>query len=147
MIAGPDPENWGQALRAQAERLGIAERVHWTGMIRGDVKWGAFYGADAFVLPSHQENFGIAVADALACGVIPLVSDKVNIAPDVVADGAGLMEADTVEGTARLIERLQAMTADQRLAMQQAAVECYQERYALRNSAQEVYRALGLVAG
>jgi hypothetical protein len=57
------------------------------------------------------------------------------------------MEADTVEGTARLIERLQAMTADQRLAMQQAAVECYQERYALRNSAQEVYRALGLVAG
>jgi len=33
------------------------------------------------------------------------------------------------------------------LAMQQAAVECYQERYALRNSAQEVYRALGLVAG
>jgi glycosyltransferase involved in cell wall biosynthesis len=147
VIAGPDPENWGQALRAQAERLGIAERVHWTGMIRGDVKWGAFYGADAFVLPSHQENFGIAVADALACGVIPLVSDKVNIAPDVVADGAGLMEADTVEGTARLIERLQAMTADQRLAMQQAAVECYQERYALRNSAQEVYRALGLVAG
>jgi glycosyltransferase involved in cell wall biosynthesis len=108
------------------------------------VKWGAFYGAKAFILPSHQENFGIAVADALACGVVPLISDKVNIAPDVAADGAGMMESDTLEGTIRLIERFQALTPAERDAMRANGLDCYQRRYALRTAAQEVYKALGL---
>jgi len=105
---------------------------------------GRVYGSEAFILPSHQENFGIAVADALACGTIPLISDKVNIAPDVASDEAGLMESDDLEGTVKLIERFQALTPEQRAAMRKSALECYQRRYALRNAAQEVYKALGL---
>ena len=144
VMAGPDETGWGAELRAQAEKLGIASRITWTGMIRGDAKWGAFYAADAFILPSHQENFGIAVADALACGTIPLISDKVNIAPDVTADGAALMESDDLEGTVRLIERFQTLSTEQRKAMSQKALACYQNRYALGNAAQEVYKAMGL---
>jgi glycosyltransferase involved in cell wall biosynthesis len=144
VMAGPDETGWRSQLDAQAARLCIADRVHWPGMLRGDAKWGAFYAADAFILPSHQENFGIAVADALACGQIPLISDKVNIAPDVAADGAGLMEPDTIEGTGRLIERFLAMSADERAVMRQRGLACYQRRYSLANAAQEVYRALGL---
>jgi glycosyltransferase involved in cell wall biosynthesis len=144
VMAGPDETGWGAELRAQAERLGIAGRITWTGMLRGDAKWGALYAAEAFVLPSHQENFGIAVADALACGLIPLISDKVNIAPDVTADGAGLMETDTVEGTVRLLTAFQKLTQDQVTAMRARALECYQRRYALKNAAQGVYKALGL---
>ena len=49
-------------------------RVHWTGMLEGDLKWGAFHAAEAFVLGSHQENFGVAVVEALACGVPVLIS-------------------------------------------------------------------------
>ena len=144
VMAGPDETGWGAELKAQAAQLGIAERIVWTGMLRGDAKWGAFYGAEAFILPSHQENFGIAVADALACSVIPLISDKVNIAPDVAGDGAGLMETDTLEGTVRLLETFQGLTQDQRIVMRERALECYQRRYALKNAVQEVYKALGL---
>jgi glycosyltransferase involved in cell wall biosynthesis len=144
VMAGPDETGWGSELRDQASRLGIAERITWTGMLRGDAKWGALYGAEAFVLPSHQENFGIAVADALACGVIPLLSDKVNIAPDVAGDGAGFMEADTLEGTMRLLSAFQQLTQEQRTAMREQALDCYRRRYALGNAAQEVYKALGL---
>ncbi len=144
VMAGPDSDGWGAELRGLASQLGIASRVHWTGMIRGDEKWGAFYGAEAFVLPSHQENFGIAVADALSCGVVPLISDKVNIAPDVAADGAGLMEADTLQGTIRLLERFWGMSGGQRATMQASGLECFRRRYALSTSAQAVYRALGL---
>jgi len=146
VMAGPDHDGWGETLRAQAEKLGITARVHWTGMIRGGLKWGAMYGAEAFILPSHQENFGISVADALACGVIPLISDQVNIAPDVAADGAGLMEPDTLQGTIRLIERFWALEPADVAAMRLAARACYEERYALKYSAQEVYKALGLQA-
>jgi len=144
VMAGPDETGWGTDLKAQAERLGIAGRITWTGMLRGDAKWGAFYGAQAFVLPSHQENFGIAVADAMACGTIPLISDKVNIAPDVASDEAGLMESDDLEGTVRLLERFQALSSDQLASMRKKALDCYQKRYALNNAAQEVYKALGL---
>ena len=82
--------------------------------------------------------------DALACGAIPLISDKVNIAPDVAKDGAGLMENDDLEGTVQLIQRFQALSPEQLAAMRQKALACYQNRYALQNAAQEVYKALGL---
>jgi len=144
VMVGPDDAGWLKQLQAQAERLGIQKRVHWTGALRGNAKWGAFYGAEAFVLPSHQENFGIAVADALACATIPLMSDKVNIASDVETDGAALIETDTVEGTIRLLERFMALTPAERTVMRKNARACYENRYALKNAAQEVYRALGL---
>ncbi len=144
VMAGPDDAGTLARLEAQAAQLGIANRVHWTGILRGDVKWGAFYCAEAFVLPSHQENFGIAVADALACGTIPLISDKVNIAGDVAEDGAAFVEQDTVDGTVRLIERFLAASQEERTAMRKRARDCYERRYSLGNAAQAVYRALGL---
>ena len=76
VIAGPDQAGQVAALRATADGLGIADRVHFPGMISGDVKWGAFRSCTAFVLPSHQENFGIAVVEAAACGAAVLISDK-----------------------------------------------------------------------
>jgi glycosyltransferase involved in cell wall biosynthesis len=144
VMAGPDETGLRPELEALGKKLGIADRVQWTGMLTGDVKWGALYGARAFVLPSHQENFGIAVADALSCGLVPLISDKVNIAPQVAGDGAGLVEPDTLEGTRRLLERFMAMTPESRSEMQKRALACYQRRYTLANSAAELYRALGI---
>jgi glycosyltransferase involved in cell wall biosynthesis len=144
VMVGPDEVDWQSELRAQASRLGIADRVHWTGTLRGAAKWGAFYGAEAFILPSHQENFGIAVADALACGTISLISDKVNIARDVEGDGAAIVDSDTPEGTVRLIEQFLALSEADRQAMQRKARTCYEKRYALKNAAEEVYSALGI---
>lgn len=144
VMAGPDETGWAEALCARAETLGIADRITWTGMLRGAEKWGAFYSAEAFILPSHQENFGIAVADAMACGLVPLISDKVNIAAEVAGDGAGLMESDTVDGTARLIARFQAMSVEERNRMRADAVASYQRRYSLDDAPQTIYRAMGL---
>lgn len=144
VLAGPDETGWKAELETMVRRLGISERVHWTGMIRGQLKWGALFTAQAFILPSHQENFGIAVADALACGLIPLISNQVNIAPDVVADGAGVMEPDTLPGTENLIRRFLALTPDELARMRTRTTECYQSRYALDGAAQTLYQALGL---
>lgn len=144
VMAGPDDSGWKAELQSLAGKLGIASRIHWTGILRDGAKWGAFYGADAFILPSHQENFGIAVADALACGTIPLISDKVNIAKDVSSDGAALVEPDTQQGTESLIERFMSLSPEDRALMKARARVCYQHRYSLGDAAQEVYKALGL---
>ncbi len=144
VMAGPDNDGWQASLQGLAARLGISDRVHWTGTLRGDLKWGAFFGAEAFILPSHQENFGIAVADALACGTIPLISDKVNIAAEVASDGAALVNADTVEGTEALILGFIALSDEERSQMRRRARECYERRYSLQDAAHAVYRALGI---
>jgi glycosyltransferase involved in cell wall biosynthesis len=144
VMAGPDEAGLRPELEALAARLGVAERVLWTGMLRGEAKWGALYGAEAFVLPSHQENFGIAVADALSCGTIPLISDKVNIAPDLAGDGAGLVESDTLEGTRCLIQRYLAMNSAERAEIRQHGLDSYRRRYSLADAVNEVYRAMGL---
>ncbi len=141
-MAGPDAQGWQERLEQAAQAAGVAEQVHWPGMLRGDAKWGAFRAAEAFVLPSHQENFGIAVAEALACGRPVLLSDKVNIAAEIVADGAGLIEPDTLEGTVRLLERWIALPAAEREAMAARALACFQTRYDMRAGAKAIVEAV-----
>jgi len=79
MIAGPDQVGWQAQLQQRAAELGIGARITWPGMLSGDLKWGAFRAAELFCLPSHQENFGIVVAEALACGLPVVISEPVNI--------------------------------------------------------------------
>jgi glycosyltransferase involved in cell wall biosynthesis len=95
VFAGPDELQWQQTLAARAAALGLADRVTWTGMLRDTMKWSAFFAAEVFALPSHQENFGIAVAESLACGVPVLISREVNIWREIEAVHAGLVASDT----------------------------------------------------
>jgi glycosyltransferase involved in cell wall biosynthesis len=129
IIAGPDQSGWTAALQARAERLGIAESVSWPGMLQGDAKWGAFYAADAFCLPSHQENFGIVVAEALACGKPVLITNKVNIWREIDADNAGFVDEDTKEGALRNLQRFLALDSREYTAMCQRAKNCFNERF------------------
>jgi len=140
VIAGPDQQQWQSSLMEIVARAGLSDRVHWTGMLKGDAKWGAFFASEAFILPSHQENFGMAVAEALACGRPVLLSDKVNIAPDIAEDGSGLMELDTDEGTLRLLRRWIEMPASEREAMGQRALATFEQRYDMRANAKAIVR-------
>jgi glycosyltransferase involved in cell wall biosynthesis len=142
VIAGPDQTGWVERLKKLAEQLGIAQRVTWPGMLRGDMKWGAFYSAETFILPSHQENFGIAVAEALGCGLPVLISDKVNIWREVQAHGAGLVAPDTQSGTARLLkEWLQLMPA-QRRSMGDNALQLFNQRFTVEAMATGLLEAI-----
>ena len=142
VMAGPDQTGWQAHLQALAAHWGIADRITWPGMLSGDLKWGAFHAADAFVLPSHQENFGIAVAEALACGLPVLISNKVNIWREIEADQAGLVAPDTVEGTTRLLSTWVSLPLAERQAMQRQAQDTFQRRFEITNAAQSLLRVL-----
>ncbi len=147
VMAGPDQTGWRPELERQATSLGIADRVAWPGMLTGDVKWGAFRAAEAFVLPSHQENFGIAVAEALACGLPALISNKVNIWREIDQDGAGLVAEDTQEGARRLLQEWLALPAEAREGMARRARACFQARFDIRIAAENLLEALRAPAG
>jgi glycosyltransferase involved in cell wall biosynthesis len=138
VMAGPDQQGWSKDLDRMAASAGIQDRVHWPGMLTGDAKWGAFQSCEAFVLPSHQENFGIAVAEALSCGKPVLLSDQVNIAPDIDRDDAGLMEPDTAEGTLRLLERWIATSPEARSRISERAIDCFHRRYDMGATAKTI---------
>jgi glycosyltransferase involved in cell wall biosynthesis len=140
VMAGPDKSGWSKELHAIADAAGVGNRVHWPGMLRGDAKWGAFAACDAFILPSHQENFGIAVAEALACGRPVLISDQVNIASEIEADGCGLVEPDTLDGTIRLLQRWLALDLPARQEMSRRAFSTFSTRYDMRRNSAYILR-------
>jgi glycosyltransferase involved in cell wall biosynthesis len=111
-------------------------------MLRGDLKWGAFYASDAFVLPSHQENFGIAVAEALGCGLPVLISDKVNIWREVQSDGAGLVGPDTADGTEHNLRRWLALDSLARRSMREAARASFERRFTADATARSLLAVL-----
>jgi glycosyltransferase involved in cell wall biosynthesis len=129
VFAGPGSDDVMAELRAIAQRAGVADRITWTGMLQGDLKWGAFHASDVFALPSHQENFGIAVVEAMACGLPVLISDKVNIWREVAADGAGFVASDTVEGTVRNLRRWFALDERERAGMREKADAVFRARF------------------
>lgn len=146
VIAGPDQTGWKSALVAQAKALGIDSRIHWPGMVKGDIKWGAYRGCEAFVLPSHQENFGIVVAEALAASKPVLISNKVQIWREIDAANAGLVENDDQTGTDRLLERFLALPPDQRTEMAKAARILFLDKFEMSQAVQTINSALHEIA-
>lgn len=146
VMAGPDQIGWQNELAANAAQRGISGRISWVGMLGGDDKWGAFRSADAFVLPSHQENFGIAVVEAMACGLPVLISDQVNIWREIEADGGGLVEPDDLDGTVRLLHRWLDLSTAQRDAMRERAREGFQSRFLITASTTRLIAVLSTAA-
>jgi glycosyltransferase involved in cell wall biosynthesis len=138
LIAGPDQAGMQAKLQRLAEGVGIGHRVHWPGMISGGVKWGALRDCEAFVLPSHQENLGVAVVEALAVGRPVLISDQVNLWPEIKDDGVGMAENDTLEGTVRLLERWFNLDPAERAAMAARAKPCFAARFSMKQAAEAI---------
>ena len=89
VIARPVQVGSQVSLQQRAAELGIAERITWPGMLSGELKWGAFRCAELFCHHSHHENFGILVAETLACNLPVAIAESVNIPTEVAAAGRG----------------------------------------------------------
>lgn len=89
VIAGDGEADYVRSLQTFARERGGADKVLFPGWLGGAEKSSALQSAALFALTSHQENFGIAVAEALARGVPALVSEHVNLAPEIAGHGLG----------------------------------------------------------
>jgi glycosyltransferase involved in cell wall biosynthesis len=146
VMAGPDQEGWQSELCSLAEQAGIAERITWTGMIGGPLKWGALRAAEIFVLPSHSENFGISVVEALACGVPVLISNRVNIWREIAEDGAGVVAPDTLAGAVQLLQTWIGLSEQAKQSMRDRTVSCFMKHFEVNRAASLLIQTLQQVS-
>lgn len=143
VLAGPCANDvYLQRLKRLTNELNRGKTITFCGMLIGNLKWGAFAAAEAFVLPSHQENFGIAVVEALACGTPVLISNKINIWREIVNDACGFAEEDDVAGTRRLVERWLATPTPERREMAANARLCFANHFEINRAVDSMLRAL-----
>ena len=142
IMAGPDERGLMGRLKSLGQSLGVFDQITWTGMLSGDLKWGAFQSADVFVLPSHQENFGIAVVEALACGVPVLISNQVNIWREIQDAGVGLIENDDQAGTDNLLRRWIHLTGSEVQKMRDATIPTFNARFEIQGAARSMVEAI-----
>ncbi len=138
VVAGPGMETpYGAAIKTIVNNSEfLKDRVHFAGMLSGGKKWGAFYGCEAFILPSHQENFGIAVAEALACGAPAIITDKVNIWRELEAGEAGIVGTDDEQGIKQALEKWLTCSDEEKSKMRQNAKTLFMQKFYIRSIAQ-----------
>jgi len=108
VIAGSGDEDYEDKVHMLVKAYHVEDKVVFTGFVQGQDKWDVLQAADIFVLPSYDENFGLAVVEAMSVGVPVVISDHVGIHHEVAQWGAGLVTAcDSVQiagALARLLD-------------------------------------------
>ena len=106
VLAGPSDCGYDAKVRQWLAEGGVLEKTTFTGMLEGEDRYALMQQAEVFALPSYSENFGQAVAEAMASGVPVVISDRVNIWPEVLQACAGLVAPCEAEATAKALGRL-----------------------------------------
>lgn len=127
VIAGPGLDTpFGNKIQQMVfTNKALRNSIFFTDMLTGNAKWGAFYGCEAFILPSHQENFGIAVVEALACSKPVLISNQVNIWREIYDEKAGYVASDSLAGTIELLVGWNRSSQELKSMMSKNAIDAY----------------------
>ena len=141
-IAGPDNSGFKKELEEKIKKSGVSKSIVWLGMLSGDLKWGAYYYSDFFILPSHQENFGIVVSEALSTGTPVLITNKVNIWREILSSKAGLVENDDVSGINKLLDAWFNMSDTVKDDMSRSAELCFKNRFSIEKASSDLLDVL-----
>ncbi|MDH3733901.1 MAG: glycosyltransferase, partial [Gemmatimonadota bacterium] len=114
VVAGTGNSEYESRMRELVSRLGLSERVAFVGWASGDRRHELLQSASCFALTSHQENFGLAVAEAMAVGLPVLVSEGVDLAEEVRRGAAGIVTPPQIGA---IVDGLRALFEADRTAM------------------------------
>jgi glycosyltransferase involved in cell wall biosynthesis len=143
VLAGPDDDGLRPRLERLATEAGVADRVWFPGMLMGEAKLSALAAATVWALPSHTENFGVAVVEALAAGVPTVVSPAVNIAPEAHAARALIVAENTPRDFANALGQLLRDDAERnRLAISGPMFASRYGRKAVSSELTRIYAAI-----
>jgi glycosyltransferase involved in cell wall biosynthesis len=127
VIAGPTDSAYAQQMEKKASKN---IHIHFPGMLSGDSKWGAFYDCKAYLLPSHQENFGIAIVEAMACKKPVLITKNINIWREIQAGNGGwILEELNTDSLKKHLMNIAAQTDTALESKGENAFEIYKNKF------------------
>jgi glycosyltransferase involved in cell wall biosynthesis len=149
-MAGPAcSTEYFENLQALCVKLGLVidQDVSFPGMVSGRDKWQELAAADTLILPSHQENFGIVVGEALACHIPVLLSTRVNIWRWVTEAEAGFADAPTIQGIEKLLQLWFDQSPEKTIMMRNQAKQLFQRKFSLSGTTEQFIQLCALVCG
>ncbi|HET9471748.1 MAG TPA: glycosyltransferase, partial [Usitatibacter sp.] len=144
VLAGPDDEGLAAGMRRAFEANGTAASVSWAGLVDAQGRNALLARSAVLLNPSYLESFGMSIVEAMACGKPVVVTDRVNIAPDIAAAGAGLVCPCDPNAIAGAVVRL---LSDSTLAatMGAAGSALVRREYAIGPAARRVHDAFASI--
>lgn len=137
VIAGYDDENLEASLKFMANKLGVADRVHFCGPVQGNQKQELISKAMALVLPSLHENFGVVILESWAHARPVILNPNIGLADSMLAANAGVLVPDSPEAFGELINQL-AANPEALNHMGQNGLNLVKERYSWNTKAREL---------
>lgn len=127
VIAGPTDSAYAQLM---VKKASANHQIHFPGMLAGDSKWGSFYGCEAYLLPSHQENFGIAIVEAMACKKPVLITKNINIWREIESGNGGwILQELNLDSVKKQLMNISCLTDSALETKGQYAFETYQNKF------------------
>lgn len=136
-IAGEGDEEYVRQLKRKVRQLGIEGIVDFCGYVYEDKKWNLFREADLFVLPTYSENFGIVVAEALACGT-PVITTKGAPWRDLETYRCGWWTEIGTKATEDALRNFLSLTSDELKTMGRNGRKLVEEKYSARKTAKDM---------
>jgi glycosyltransferase involved in cell wall biosynthesis len=145
VLAGPDDDNLYEGMRREFSQRNLLHCVSYVGMVHGTAKACLLQQCALLVSPSYLESFGMSIVEAMAQSKPVVVTDRVNISPDIAAAGAGVVTtcsaAEIASAIVRVINDPQAAAS-----MGRAGRVLVLEQYSLAHSARRMRDALTAAA-
>ncbi len=128
VIAGPDENGHKAEVRQRIVKHDLTDDFLFVGPIQGKEKWELYQSADLFVLPTHSENFGIVVVEALACGT-PVITTRGAPWRDLAEYDCGWWVKVGVDPLAEALEEALRLSPSDRRAMGQRGKSLVERKY------------------
>lgn len=135
-IAGEGDMAYIDELRDLALRLGVNNIISFEGGVYGNRKWELFRQADLFILPTHSENFGIVVAEALASGTL-VITTKGTPWCELESRRCGWWTEVGTEATVQALRDFLSLTENELETMGRNGRQLVEEKYSACKVAQE----------
>ena len=140
ILVGPSEEGHRAELEEQVRSDGLDDEITFSGSVSDKEKWAVYRSADLFVLPTHSENFGIVVAEALAAG-IPVLTTTGTPWRELETHGCGWWVKPEVERITRALDDAVGCVDEKRRAMGARGRRLVEEQYSWQGVARQMNAA------